>query len=404
MDFRRYLLAAAVMCSFVAHGSELEKDLSLHQSIRAELQQVSQETDIPGFSVAVVNQHGEIYSEGFGRINLDGKARYTANTPQKVASISKALLGVALLKAQELGMLSLEDPIDQYFPFEIRNPKHPEQEILLKHLALHTSSLRDTRNIFEHSYILQQKEIAANEKVLPFFKKSDETISLSKFLTNSLSTNGEWYGEESYFDFAAGEERRYSNLGAAICEYIIEKVSKQDYASFTNKHIFEPLNIKNAVWDSNEVGTESSLFFDNSTSLAKYKGFNKADGGLIISASELSLFLVELINGYMGTGTLLKAESYNEYFDLQSFPDQDRRYGIFIESRPKTFGFDDSVIGLMGADPGLLTAMFFNPETGMGKIMLLNIEPRQKSTRDGINKIWKAILDFEAKAAKIYIN
>ena len=63
-------------------------------------------------------------------------------------------------------------------------------------------------------------------------------------------------------------------------------------------------------------------------------------------------------------------------------------YGIFVTLYS---------IGLMGADPGLLTAMFFSPKKASGKILLINIEPRAKETRDEINKIWKALLEFEAE-------
>ena len=55
----------------------------------------------------------------------------------------------------------------------------------------------------------------------------------------------------------------------------------------------------------------------------------------------------------------------------------------------------------MGADPGLLTAMYFSPKSGLGKIMFLNIEPRTKEIRDEINEIWNKLILFERKVVEL---
>lgn len=82
---------------------------------------------------------------------------------------------------------------------------------------------------------------------------------------------------------------------------------------------------------------------------------------------------------------------------MQQYPEQNSQYGLFIELRPRTFGFEESLIGHMGADPGLLTAMYFSPKSGLGKIMFVNIEPRTKEIRDEINEIWNELIQFEDK-------
>lgn len=310
-------------------------------------------------------------------------------------------MGIALLKAQEIGKLNISDPADKYLPYKLNNPKHPEKPILLKHLAYHSSSLRDTRRIFENSYILTKNELDENEAALPFFQKPDSLVSLDSFLVNSLSKEGKWYSEESFFDFEPGTEWRYSNLGAGICEYIIESVTGQDYASFVEQYIFGPLEMENSVWEIEKAANSSRLFLNDTTLIAQYAGFNKADGGLITSVDDMSLFLAELIKGYNGNGTLLSKDSYDSYFDMQQYPERDSQYGLFIELRPRTFGFEENLIGHMGADPGLLTAMYFSPKSGLGKIMFLNIEPRTKEIRDEINEIWNELILFERKVVEL---
>lgn len=388
-------------CDNIETNNNDKKYSSISDSLSINLEQIHSKGAIPGFSVAVINKDGAIYSEGYGKTDLNEESVYSVNTSQKIASISKTVLGIALLKAQEIGKLNISDPVDKYLPYKLRNPKHPDKPILIKHLAYHSSSLRDTRNIFENSYILIKNELDENEGALPFFQKSDSLVSLEDFLANSLSTEGKWYSEESFFDFEPGTERRYSNLGAGICEYIIESVTKQDYASFVEQHIFSPLKIENSVWEIEKANNSSRLFLNDTTLIAQYIGFNKADGSLITSVDDISLFLAELIKGFNGNGALLDKDSYDTYFDMQQYPEQNSQYGLFIELRPRTFGFEENLIGHMGADPGLLTAMYFSPKTGLGKILFINIEPRTKEIRDEINEIWNELRQFESKLLEL---
>ena len=323
-------------CRNIQKDNHSRKYSSINDSLSVELKRIYSQKAIPGFSVAVVNKDGAIYSQGYGRTDLNEASVYSVNTSQKIASISKTVLGIALLKAQEIGKLNISDPADKYLPYKLNNPKHPEKPILLKHLAYHSSSLRDTRSIFENSYILTKNELDENEVALPFFQKPDSIVSLDSFLVNSLSKEGKWYSEESFFDFEPGTEWRYSNLGAGICEYIIESVTGQDYASFVEQYIFGPLEMENSVWEIEKAANSSRLFLNDTTLIAQYAGFNKADGGLITSVDDMSLFLAELIKGYNGNGTLLSKDSYDSYFDMQQYPERDSQYGLFIELRPRT--------------------------------------------------------------------
>ena len=53
-------------------------------------------------------------------------------TIQNVASVSKTIVGIALLKAQELGKLKLDEPINKYLPFKVFNPKFPNENITIR--------------------------------------------------------------------------------------------------------------------------------------------------------------------------------------------------------------------------------------------------------------------------------
>lgn len=69
------------------------------------------------FAVAVVDSDGILYEQGFGFADVNAKKNYKTETLQNIGSVSKTLVGIVLMKAQELGKLKLDDPIDQYLDF-----------------------------------------------------------------------------------------------------------------------------------------------------------------------------------------------------------------------------------------------------------------------------------------------
>ena len=52
------------------------------------------------------------------------------------------LHGIALLKAQRLGKLNLDAPINKQLPFNVNNPNFPNKQISIRHLSTDTSSIK----------------------------------------------------------------------------------------------------------------------------------------------------------------------------------------------------------------------------------------------------------------------
>ena len=82
-------------------------------SLTAELESILRQGHFNGFGVAVVNGQGVLYQHGFGFADVQARKTYGIHTVQSVASVSKTLVGLALLKAQERGLLTLDDPVNK---------------------------------------------------------------------------------------------------------------------------------------------------------------------------------------------------------------------------------------------------------------------------------------------------
>ncbi|MEO0340703.1 MAG: serine hydrolase domain-containing protein, partial [Bacteroidota bacterium] len=170
--------------------------LDMHRdSLSIKLNEIHKQGHINGFAVAIVNQKEVLYEAGIGSADIDTKESYTENTIQNIGSVSKTFIGVTLLKAQELGKLSLDDPINKYLPFQIYNPNHPKEAITLRHLATHTSTILDTDYYDEQSYILKE-DIEVPDSIMALaenFKSPSSAMPLISYLEKLLSDQGEWY-------------------------------------------------------------------------------------------------------------------------------------------------------------------------------------------------------------------
>jgi len=142
----------------------------------------------------------------------------------------------------------------------------------------------------------------------------------------------------------------------------------------------------------------SRLFAHKNQLIAEYELITYADGGFITSSHDLGLFLSELIKGNQGKGTLLSKESYRKLFEKIEFTTNGtiENYGLFIEFRSGFLGINNEMIGHNGSDPGVFTAMYFNPSTNIGKIILVNTDTDfTDNVWPEIQDIWTYLSDYE---------
>lgn len=379
----------------------------LGDSLTSELITLLEPGFINGFATAIVNEEGVLYADGFGLANRETNVKYTQNTIQNIGSVSKTFIGIALLKAQEMGKLNLDDPINDYLPFTITNPKYPEDQITIRHLATHTSTILDTDFYDDKAYILKNELkdsidlIKVNEKLNP----PESKISMMDFLTNILSQDGAWYQKNGFLKKRPGEIFEYSNVGATLAAKILEIATGETFNEFASKHILSPLNMTSSGWSFADIdlSQHSKLYADPDSEIPLYSLITYPDGGLITSIFDLGKYLSELIKGHCGEGILLESGSYRELFREQlvakNFPERDEEddyddeynTGIFMGFTPRGF------IGHTGGDPGIATYMFFNPLTKTGRILMINTSVRNSGGVEQFYSIWNKLGEYEKR-------
>jgi CubicO group peptidase (beta-lactamase class C family) len=117
--------------------------------LTAQLQAVVDDPAIPLASLAVVAIRGGkvVYRHDFGykRLPVDGKPGLPVdgNTMFRIASVSKLVTTLGVMKLVEQGKLELDADVGTYLGYPLRNPNFPDRPITLRMLLSHTSSLRD---------------------------------------------------------------------------------------------------------------------------------------------------------------------------------------------------------------------------------------------------------------------
>lgn len=85
----------------------------------------------------------EIASFAEGMADPQSRRAVTPDDPVRVASISKTVVAVGVMKLVEQGKLDLDSDVSRWLGWRLRNPAFPDRPITLRMLLSHTSSVRD---------------------------------------------------------------------------------------------------------------------------------------------------------------------------------------------------------------------------------------------------------------------
>ncbi|WP_338767877.1 serine hydrolase domain-containing protein [Bernardetia sp. ABR2-2B] len=366
------------------------------------LQEVYEESELPAFSLAIV-KNGEItYQNSFGYQNIESSNLYTNNTLQPIASISKTILGVATVKAIELGYFDLDTDINTILPNPITNPNNPNDIIKVRHLVTHTSSLLDVSEAYVDVYYIQNGENINTEgaALLQSYMGIEQRNkkSLESLISNYFYPSGSNYSLEIFSTSKAGEKWEYSNVASSLMAYLIEIKANQPYHQFVEEQVFEPLEMNESTYFPSLSNDKlATLYFDKNTPLPKYGNDSYPDGSVFTSNEELSLFLLAMIKGYhFSEPSVISSEGFERLFApllasekliLQAHDN----HGVF-------WVHDKNILQHSGSDPGTTCLLEFSKEKPEGFLLLTNsdasVEETQLVYNQTAQKIKQAIASF----------
>lgn len=274
-------------------------DLEVYGKLDQSFNSFIRKWDLAGASVAIAKDGKLLYAKGFGYADKEDSVKAEPYSKYRIASVSKLVTAVGVMKLIESNMLTLDTKIfgkegllddTCYSHYVDRRVEDITVKNLLNHSAGWTSYWGD--HMFINDMIAKSLK-----KPLPIDLQDIVVFALSKRL-----------------HFQPGTYSSYCNLGFSILKLVIEKASGQSYESYITENVFNPLNIEDASlaynFDSLRYPDEARYYeipeaekviaFDGSKdSTLKCRGGNDirtlgAAGGWVISSVSLLKLLLAI--------------------------------------------------------------------------------------------------------------
>ncbi len=184
---------------------------------------------IPGGAVAVVRDGKLIYARGFGYADVENETPVQPDALFRIASVSKPITGVAIMKLVEEGKLALDDPVAPFIahliPAQGATVDPRWGQVTVRQLLNHTGGWDRDR---------------PNGGFDPMFRPGIAAAAVGAQAPASAETVIR-YMKGMPFDFDPGTKYVYSNFGYAILGRVIERVSGMPYEEYVRTRVLQPL-------------------------------------------------------------------------------------------------------------------------------------------------------------------
>jgi CubicO group peptidase (beta-lactamase class C family) len=173
--------------------------------------------DLAGAVVAVVKDGKILTERGYGYSDVATRAPVDPKlTLFRPGSVSKLVTWTAVMQLVEQGKIDLDADINQYLDFKI--PPRDGKPITMRNLMQHVGGFEE-----------QAKGILSEDPAAPGYE------ALLK----------QWVPERV---FPPGTTPAYSNYGASLAGYIVQRISGEGFADYVDKHIFVPLDMLHSTF------------------------------------------------------------------------------------------------------------------------------------------------------------
>ncbi len=367
------------------------------------LTEIYNNANAPGFAVSVVKNDNILFQKSFGKADIENDKAYTNQSTQLIGSISKTFVAAAIVKAIEQGHFTLETDINDILPVVVKNPKHPNSIIRVKHLVTHTSGLLDEEEAYFQAYhILPGEDLStAGSDLLQngLGLQQREGIPLEEFLGEYYLEDGVLYSANNFAETAPGTTWNYSNIATSLAAYLIEAATETTFKEYVAINILEPLGMSNTAYDLAELNAANlaTLYWDKDTALPHYANDSYPDGSIRSSNEDLTKFLLDMMKGAKGQSTtLFSAESYDLLFEAL-LPNGVTPQGV-AQNQGIFWFLNNGDIKHDGSDPGTTCNLQFDETGDTGYLLMTNMDAstneHQTAYFDLAGKIHNAITEF----------
>jgi CubicO group peptidase (beta-lactamase class C family) len=226
---------------------------------------------IPGAVVVVVKDGQPLTMRGFGYSDLKThKPVDPQNTLFRPGSVSKLFTWTAVMQQVQAGKIDLNADVNKYLDFKI--PPYNGKPVTVHDLMTHTPGFGETV-----------------KNLIVFGKK--KPVSLRAALIRSKP-------EQIY---TPGTMPAYSNYGATLAGYIVQRVSGEPFDEYIQRHIFAPLGMAHSSFQqplpANLDPLMSNAYRAGTTEPQPYEVIDMSPAGALASSgADMGKFMIAQLN------------------------------------------------------------------------------------------------------------
>ncbi len=299
------LLGFIIIMSISCEKSEEAANINTESEILKEMNSKA----IPSVVACVVKNNQIVWESTLGYADVSSSKPANRESLYTIMSISKLFLATTVMQLWEQNLIDLEADINQYLPFEVRNPNFPDKKITAHMLLTHTSGLawpKDEDGIpdFHHFYYI-----------------NEEPPLLINWLPEYILTSGNQYRATVWKNYPPGEQELYSNIGTSLLALIVEQISGADYRDFCTENILEPLEMTDSGFRLNNLNDDLLVtpYYNNNQPFGYYTCRHYPVGFLSANVEDFSHFMMAILNeGIYNGNRILSPEGVHKMLELQN--------------------------------------------------------------------------------------
>jgi CubicO group peptidase (beta-lactamase class C family) len=340
ISIARGLLITVLLCC--CNGANA---LSTPDEVGTAIDQLRLQHGVAAVAVVLVDREHVLLARNYGFKDWAGKTSVTDDTRFRAGSITKSFTALAVMRAQARHLLDINQPLRTLAPgASFENPWEQSHPLTLAHLLEHTAGWRDmSKAEFDSS---DPKPLTINEALV----------------LAPASRMSRW---------EPGTRYEYSNSGAGLVSYVLEKVTHQRFETFMQQEVFAPLGMKSAslIADPDTLAHLAQGYdSDGRTPLLYWHILYRAAAGLNLLPRDMAAFLQMLLNrGKVGEATFLSPADIERMEYSHTLPPAEdmaaESYGLGIRRYPHR---GHLLYGHGGDADGYLSQYAYSLESGRG--------------------------------------
>ena len=254
-----------MQASFSSANTNDAKELN---ALRAEMESLLRSNAVPGAIIVVVEQGEPLLTMTRGLASRERNEPMTAQHWVAVGSMSKNLTSLALMRAEEQGLLSLADPLLRWLPgFRFDGPPTLADTLTLAHLLSHTAGIEGSTY---EEYGLNLPAVTPSE----YTERMQARIALR---------------------WSPGDFFSYANPGHTLAAAALEAACHCSFDNYMQDEIFRPLGMKTATFtpDAETQHLLASSYHSDGITLSKrWEMAIRPSGSLLLTAADLEALVL----------------------------------------------------------------------------------------------------------------